>query len=89
MSKEETKDAYKALYSKPHLIKVFLIAITDKNLGILASEHTWLKETCLDLLSNVNHPFIHLLIAIHKLDKNCTNMEVIACLADIHLPNPK
>jgi hypothetical protein len=54
------------------------------------SEQTWLIEKCLELLSdNKNYIFIDPLTAIQKLDKKCTEMEVIALLAEAHLPNGK
>jgi len=62
----------------------------DKNLGIAVSERTWLIEKCLDLLGDDNdYTCIDPLTAIQKLDKKCTEMEVIASLAEVHLHNGK
>ena len=69
------KDTFKSLSPKPYLIKEFLISnnyvtMTDKNLEIVVSEWTWLKEKGLDLLNdNNNYLFINPLTTIQKLDK--------------------
>jgi hypothetical protein len=93
---DEGKDTYKLFSPKPHQIREFLarnkyvVTNTDKNLGIMVSERTWLIEKCLELLNdNNNYTFIDPLIAITKLDKKCTEMEVIALLAEAHLLNGK
>ena len=93
---DESKDTYKLFSPKPHQIEQFLVANnyvitnTDKNLGIVVSERTWLIEKCLDLLSDdKNYIFIDPLTAIQKLDTKYTEMEVIASLAEAHLPNGK
>jgi len=57
--------------------------MTDKNLGIAVSERTWLDEKCLELLNDAaNYQPLHPLTAQQICDKQCTEMEVIACYAD-------
>ena len=93
---EEGRPPYKPLVPSPAKIQEFLVSKdyivtnTDKNLGIAVSERTWIIEKCLELVSDKqNYKFIHPLTMQQFCDKKCAKLEVIACIAEKHIPNGK
>src|SRR5882757_3607362 len=61
----------------------YVVTMTDKNLGIAVSERTWIDDKCLELLNDRNNYIpLNPLTAQQILDRQCTEMEVIACKAD-------
>ena len=77
---DEGKDTYELFSPKPHQIREFLvtnkhvITNTNKNLGLVVSEQTWLIEKCLELLNDNIDP----LTMITKVDlKNALKWKLL------------
>lgn len=90
---EENRNINYTLIPSPRQVQEFLISKkyivtnTDKNLGIAVSERTWIEEKCLELLSDrENYTPIHRIMMQQYCDKQCTDMEFIAAIADDFLP---
>ena len=86
---EDSEDVLKPL--RPHVgsIKKFLaendyvVSPTDKNLGLAVSKRTWIIERCEELLLNVaDYQPLEYVEMRQFLDRKCTEMEIIACLAE-------
>lgn len=62
----------------------YVVTMTDKNLGIAVSERTWLDDKCLELLNDANNYVpLNPLSAQQILDRQCTEMEIIACKSEV------
>lgn len=93
---ETDKDIHKSLAPSPRLIQEFLfendlvVTNTDKNLGIAVSKRTWIIEKSRDILADqLNYKEIMLIQANQICDYQCTEMELLAGLAEAHLSNGK
>ncbi|SJL12000.1 uncharacterized protein ARMOST_21447 [Armillaria ostoyae] len=93
-AEEESSYPAAALAVHPRQISKFLeanayvVTSTDKNLGLAVSTRQWINEKSLEIVGDVsNYTPLHLLMVNAICDKQCTDMEEIALLAEAHLPN--
>ena len=89
---EDENLIFKSLAPSPRLVQEFLISNnyvvtnTDKNLGIAVSERTWIRDKCLELLSDTNnYQVVSPMMMNAYCNQQCTEMELLANYADSYL----